>query len=120
MDVIRHDRTRVYRNHATADVISEPNGNRPCLASVKYHRLARKRRAHHIALSGVESTTGDRLPCVGFRCGTEARQFICADKRRPGAALIVGQSEAVRAEDEVVGQDHGNTVYQEAPLRGSR
>ena len=59
MDVIRHDRTRVYRNHATADVINEPNGNRSGLSSVKYHRPARKRRSHSNTLSGVESTAGN-------------------------------------------------------------
>ena len=120
MDVVRHDRTRVYRNHATADVTSEPNGNRPGLSSVKYHRLTRKRRLHRSALRGFETTTCNRSPCVGFRCGTECSQLVCADKLRPRAALIVREPEAVRAEDEVVGQYHGITVYQEAPLRGSR
>ena len=69
------------------------------------------------ALVVIERPPRERLSDMNRRCFAKPEEFPRADKIRPRSAFVVGEPEAVKAEHDVRGEDHGRVPGEVARRR---
>jgi hypothetical protein len=101
MNVIGEDRASVNRILRLLSGPREPFRNAECMYSVEQDRGIFKSLLRRSSQIGVMWGTGDGFAVIHLGRFSESEQFPRGDPLAPGAARIVGEPEAVGAENEV-------------------
>jgi hypothetical protein len=108
--VLGHDRTCIHLHCASTSVVSKPSRNR-----LDHVLIERDRRVVQCPLGfsprgRIVSCRRDRFTGTRLRRRSEAAQLPCSHYLRPRTTRIVGQPEAVGAEDQVIGTNHNRMI----------
>jgi hypothetical protein len=105
MDMIRHQGTSVNNAIGTLDISAKSARDRAGLQTGKDDRLVSQGSLGRQAFGTIVSDMRDGMFEIDLRSRAEFSKFIRSDEIRPRATGVVGEPEAIGAEDEVVSAD---------------
>lgn len=109
MHVLGENRAGVNDDAGLLDHTLKADADGHRLSSGEPHGRIEQRLFRRRPKGGVVRHIRDGSPMGNLRRGTERQQRRAADVRGIRPARVIGKPEAVRAEDDVVGEDHPRT-----------